>query len=117
MKIVLKQCEGMDDWYTIVRAEHDGREWFEDTGPNSSSFMMSERLVQDACIEGDGEQMLAIAHAIKNKTSESFKRIAVHFEKDGVHLYSPKNSSEDGVVSVQEAEEFADEFINMLEVK
>ena len=114
MKIVLKQCEGMGDWYTIVRAEHDGREWFQDTGPNSSSFMMSERLVPNACIEGNTEEMLAIAHAVKNKTSESFKRVAVHFEEDGVHLYSPKNSSEDGVVTVQEASEFADEVIKQL---
>jgi hypothetical protein len=41
MKIVMEQeLKGLDDWYLIVKAEHDGREWRERTGPNSSSFMM-----------------------------------------------------------------------------
>jgi hypothetical protein len=61
MKIKLNKSEHMDDWYTIVRAEHDGREWPEQVGPNCFSWMMSERLVPNACIEGDSYEMLAIA--------------------------------------------------------
>lgn len=117
MKIKLNKCEHMDDWYTIVRAEHDDKEWWEDTGPNSARLMLSERIVPNACIEGTSSEMLSIAYAIRDSSSESFKRVAVHFAKDGVHLYSPRNSSEDGVVSVEEAMEFADEVIAELEKK
>ncbi len=39
MKIVMSKSEHLDDWYLIVKAEHDGRQWMERTGPNSSRFM------------------------------------------------------------------------------
>jgi hypothetical protein len=101
----------MDDWYTIVRAEHDGREWWKETGPNSSSFMSSERLSPEACIEGDREQMIAIAGAIQQRESATFKRVAVHFAEDGVHFCSPKNSEVDAVVTIEEAEELAAQIV------
>ena len=49
MRIKLNKCSG--DWYTIIRAEHDGKSWFEKTGPGSTRFMSSERLTPEACIE------------------------------------------------------------------
>ena len=107
MKIKLNHCDDLGDWYTIVRAEHDGREWMEETGPNSSRFMMSERLSPEACIEGPAEHMLALAMAIKKRKSVSFKRCAVHFASDGAHFSSPKNSERDAVVPVECADEFA----------
>lgn len=107
MKIVLSKSEHMDDWYAIVRAEHDGREWMEETKPNCSRFMMSERLSPEACIEGPAEHMIALARAIQKRGSVSFKRCEVHFEADGAHFSSPKNSERDAVVPVEHADEFA----------
>lgn len=107
MKIRLNHCEDLGDWYTIVRAEHDGREWTEQTGPNSSRFMCSERLSPEACIEGHADEMLAVADAIKERGAVSFKRVAVHFDSDGAHFHSPKNSERDAVVTVNEADELA----------
>jgi hypothetical protein len=107
MKIRLNHCDDLGDWYTIVRDEHDGREWMERTGQNSSRFMCSERLSPEACIEGDASDMLAVASAIKSRGAVSFKRVAVHFESDGAHFRSPKNSEHDAVVTVEEADELA----------
>lgn len=111
MKIRLNHCDYMGDWYTIVRAEHDGMEWIERTGPNSSRFMCSERLSPEACIEGDSSDMLAVASAIKSRGAVSFNRVAVHFEPDGAHFSSPKNSERDAIVSVEEADELANQII------
>ena len=109
MKIKLNQC--YDDWFTIIRAEHDGKEWLEQVGPNSHQFMRSERLSPEACIEGSADEMLDIARAIKARRGASFGRCAVHFEDDGVHFWSPRNSQHDGVVTIEEADEFADQVI------
>lgn len=45
--------------------------------------------------------------ATKATAGRNFKRCAVAFLSDGVHFWSPRNSSEDGVVSVEEADELA----------
>lgn len=110
MKIVMKKSEWLDDWYPIVKAEHDGRKWMERTRPNSSRFMCSERI-SDACVEGDAEEMICIAEAIKARTLRHFERCAVAFWPDGVHFWSPRNSMEDGVVSIEEANELADQIL------
>ena len=107
MKIALSKSEYMDDWYAIVKAQPIVREWMERTTPNCYRFMASERLSPEACIEGTAEQMLALARAIQLREAVSFKRCAVHFEADGVHFSSPKNSERDAVVSVEDADEFA----------
>ena len=65
MKIALSKSEYMDDWYTIVRAQHIEREWMERTTQNSYRFMSSERLSPEACIEGTAEHMIALARAIQ----------------------------------------------------
>ena len=109
MKIKLNQC--YDDWFTIVRTEHDGKDWLEQVGPNSHQFMQSERLSPEACIEGPADEMIAIARAIKARRSVSFERCAVRFEDDGVHFCSPRHSQHDGVVTIEEADEFADQVI------
>lgn len=107
MKIVLNKCDSLDDWYTIIRAEHDGRSWNEKVGKNTYSHRSSERLSPEACIEGDSYQMIALAKAIKHRETISFKRCAVSFEDDGVHFWSPKNSKHDGVVTIEEADALA----------
>ena len=114
MKIVLCKSEDMDDWFTIVRAEHDGRTWFERTGQSTLRYMCSERLSPEACIEGNAMEMIALGNAIKNKEAISFKRCAVSFESDGVHFRSPRNSQVDAVVSEEDAENLADQIADNL---
>jgi hypothetical protein len=114
MRIKIKKC--FENWYTIVRAEHDGRTWFEQTSPKGAkvtteAFMSSERLTPDACIEGSSEQMFSLAMAIKQTRNVEFRRCAVHFEQDGVHLHSPRNSTQDAVVTLSEADELANQII------
>jgi hypothetical protein len=66
MKCELIDCrsDGMDDWWTIERLEHDGREWMAPIpgSPGSMQFMVSARP-SDACIEGYAEEMLAMEEA------------------------------------------------------
>lgn len=116
MKIKLNRCDVLSDWFTIVRVEHNGKEWSEasENDPDTFYWMSSERLSPEACIEGDSYEMMTIAKAIVCRTNISFKRIAISFEDDGVHLWSPKNSSHHGVVTLEEAEELAKQIFDEL---
>ena len=111
MKIKLNKSDCMDDWYTIVRAKHDGKEWMEKCGHNSIRFMCSERLSPEACIEGDGHEMLAIADAIKRRGSAHFKRCAVSFTAGAAQFWSPKNSEKQVLISIEDADELADQIV------
>jgi hypothetical protein len=106
MKIILEKCGISEDWYSIVRAEHDGREWYENNG-NYTQYMLSKRLVPNACIEGNSYEMKELAKAIRSRTDLSFKRCAVKFVEGVVYLYSPKNSTAPGIVSIEEVDELA----------
>jgi hypothetical protein len=105
-RLVLRNCDWMDDWYVIERAEHDGRSWMEPMGDNCFAYQCSSRI-SDADVEGSGAEMLAIATAIESRGNERFKRCAVSFESDGVHFCSPRNSQRDGVVSAEDADDLA----------
>lgn len=119
MKITLVKSDWIEDWYTIEKSEHENRQWFAKAGANTYSMCDSARI-SDACIEGTGAEMLEIARGIKNRTRTEFKRCAVEFyfpisdEGPYVHFWSPKNSRQDGVVSLAEADELADQIIEML---
>lgn len=113
MDLALVKADSMEDWYTIERSDHDGREWFEQTGTNCFSLRASCRI-SDACIEGTSLEMLSIANAINEQKSVSFRRCAVSFEGGKVCFWSPRNSSYPGVVSVAEAEELADKIISTI---
>lgn len=113
MKLRLVKCDGMDDWYSIERAEHDGREWVEQTAPNCLDFMCSCR-VSDADVEGTREEMLAIADAIRERRYVGFKRCAVDFKGEEVHLWSPRNSTKPGVVSLADADDLAEQITEVL---
>lgn len=115
-KLKLVEAETLHDWYFIERAEHDGREWLEQVGPNTSVLRSSSRIC-DADIEGSGFEMLTIASAIKDRRSINFKRCAVDFKEGNVvELWSPRNSQHTrGRVSLAEADELADEIIAELE--
>lgn len=106
MKLRIVKCEDMDDWYSIERAEHDGREWVEQTKPGCLSFMCSCR-VSDADVEGTREEMLLIADAIWRRKHVGFKRCAVGFGGEEVYLWSPRNSTQNGVVSLADADDLA----------
>lgn len=111
MKIKLNHC--FDEWYSIIRAEHDGREWIENIDTNTSRFMCSERLSPEACIEGTSEEIIEVALAIKDRRAIYFKRIAVSFEY-GFWFWSPKNSIHKVFISTEDADEFANEVIREL---
>jgi hypothetical protein len=115
MKCVCVRSDGEADWYTIERAEHDGREWLESTGPHSSRLMMSCRL-GNACIEGPGSQMLAIAAAIEGGTSVSFKRCCALLVDDGYGLMSPRNSDDLTIISFEDAAGLASSIRRVVEV-
>ena len=114
MKIVMRKSEWRDDWYLIVKAEHDGRVWKERVEPNVLKLMKSERI-SDTCVEGNKEDMLQIADAINWRSHAYCERCAVAFRSDGVHFWSPRNSRVDGVVSIEEADELAGQIIRYFE--
>ena len=114
MKIKLNDCFGDGYWYTIIRAEHDGREWIENIDTNTSRFMCSERLSPEACIEGTKEEMLDVAKAIKNNGLAKYKRVAVSFAFGGFVFWSPKNSEHEAFISVEDADEFAEQVFKEL---
>lgn len=115
MKIRLEKSDFLDDWYTIVRAEHDGRDWMEETGPNSARYMSSERLSPEACIEGTANEILAIANAIKSRGSAHFKRCSVVVEGGVSYFRSPKNSEHDTAIHLIEADAFAEQVFKELQ--
>lgn len=106
--LTMKKSEWLDDWYIIERAEHDGREWMERNGPNSSTLRCSARF-SDADVEGSAYEMLALAEAIEQRSRNSFKRCAVRIEGERAYFCSPRNSQEDGEVSLAAADVLAAE--------
>ena len=107
MKLVIKKSEWMEDWYLIERAEHDGRSWIEQTGPNVAALRCSSRI-GDADVEGTREEMLAIAAGIERREDVVFRRCAVMFSAGGVRFLSPRNTVDAGeLCTLAEADELA----------
>lgn len=116
MRMLLQKSEGIDNWYLIVRREHDGREWIDQKHENAFYYMRSDRLSPEADIEGSGGEMVAIAHAIKKRSYQSFRRVGVKFNQHGkATFWSPKNSRKEVPVTLAEADELADQIL--LELK
>jgi len=113
MKIILKKSDWLEDWYTVERAEHEGRQWLEPVGPNSMQFMDSGRI-SDACVEGTAAEMVEIAKAIKARHWATFNRCAVRVEGERAYFCSPRNSTRDAEVSLADADEFADQALAAL---
>lgn len=113
MKLILRKSDVLDDWYVIERAEHDNRTWFEQTEPNVMVFRSSARI-SDADVEGTSAEMLEIAEAIKKRERTWFKRCAVRVDGCAAYFHSPRNSSTDGVVPLEDADELADEILRTL---
>lgn len=118
MKIKLKKSEQLNDWYSIVRSEHDGKEWLENVSANICRLMLSERLSPEASIEGSAFEMIEVAKAIKNKESVYFRRIAVHFiNENECYFYSPRNSQNETygtIISFEDANELADQILGRI---
>jgi hypothetical protein len=106
VKLVLEKSEWLPDWYLIDRADHDGREWDEQTAPNCFRFMRSARL-GSADIEGTADEMRAIAQAIRNRGCASFRRCHVEVLGDVALFCSPRNSEGDTPVPLADADELA----------
>jgi hypothetical protein len=106
MKLCLRKSDFSDDWYVIERAEHDGREWLQKTGPNIMAFMRSARI-SDADVEGTLSEMKEIGQAIENRSEASFKRCSVRIDGERAFFDSPRNSTREGECSLAEADELA----------
>lgn len=86
--IVLVSCYDDGSWYAIERADGTRLQW--------------------ASIEGDAEEMLAIADAIERRGSVAFKRCAVHVDVVGrVLMHSPRNSVDQTVITLADADALA----------
>lgn len=106
IKLTIRKSSDDWDWYVIERAEHDGRTWFEPTGPRSMSLRCSSRI-SDADIEGTAEDMLEIAKAIRDRGQFSARRCAVVVSGNEVEFWSPRNSRQPGVTDLAAADELA----------
>lgn len=116
-RLTLVKSDCIEDWYLIERAEHDGREWFEQTGPNTFALRMSARL-GNADIEGSAAEMRAIAKAIREHDYTSFRRCAVDARstKKPTRFWSPRNSIGRGEVPYADALALAEEIDRALGV-
>lgn len=110
MKLTIRNCDDLGDWYVIERAEHDGRSWIGTRdlpgyGPIQSLHCSSR--FSDADVEGTAAEMLAIADAIERRAYVSFRRCAVYADREPVRFRSPRNSIDDGECTYAEAAELA----------
>ena len=106
MRLTVRSCEWMGDWYVIERAEHDGRTWMEPT-PSGASLQCSARF-SDADVEGPAAEMHLIADAIERRSSAYRKRCAVEVVGEEVRFFSPRNTvGEHGIVTLAEADALA----------
>lgn len=113
MKLTIRKPFKDIGLYTIERAEHENKFWFdivkEESGFTYHRAMHSGRFSDYADVEGSAEEMLAIAEAIEKRTSVAFKRCAVYVLGEEVAFKSPRNSTRPGKCSLAEADELAAE--------
>lgn len=116
MRLTLRKCQDMGDWYVIERADHSGDSGFKNNGDHFA-FWSAARFSDNADVEGDASEMLAIAAGIKAREPVAFKRCAVRFDGTRVMFRSPRNSQRDGECSLAEADELADLIIATVKEK
>jgi len=94
-QLALVKSDGMDNWFTIQKAEHSNlsycHEVDDEEGGSYGSWIVSGRI-SDACVEGTAGDMLGIARAIQKRTEYSAKRCEVSCYKSRVLFHSPRNS-------------------------
>lgn len=106
--IVARPFEGLEDWYRLEWAEHDGRDWEEsgydeEVGYHFTRLCSSARLEPYTCVEGPAREMRAIAYAVLKGFPDDFKRCAVRPEGKHFAFYSPRNSN--GVTALVHGED------------
>lgn len=95
--------------YEIERAEHPNTRHDEPT--KRGTRLVYSGWIADASVEGSAQEMREIATAIRRRSKVTFKRAAVLVESNRcrVRFWSPRNSREDGLCSLAEADALADE--------
>ena len=78
----------------------------------SDWYMLTE--YQSAQPEGSAEEWRAIIEALRSKSSQSFRRVAVWFENERAYFCSPRNSVSDYEACLDASE--IDEFVRDAEV-
>jgi len=110
MKLTIQRSAFDSDWWVIERAEHNNTRGLGVHPTLGCTMLMYSGRISDADVEGTGEEMRAIAKAIKERAGVRFKRCAVNVwaEADRVEFCSPRNSTVDGECTLAEADELAD---------
>lgn len=106
-RLLFVKSESLPDWFLIERHEDPGmhREWMK---PEDGSFSFQDSArISDACVEGTLEEMKDLAAAIRARTTTSYRRCAVKCCPHSVEFWSPRNSRERGVATVEAADELA----------
>ena len=118
MKLALVKHEDMGDWFTIERAEHDGKRWIETVEDEHGTYgrCMYSGRVADACVEGNAAEMLGMAEGIETRKGYSAKRCEVRIVGERALFCSPRNSAEggEGESTLAEADELAAEIRRVL---
>ena len=113
MKLTIKKYNAIGDWYTIEKAEHDGKMGMV---PTEYGFAITySGRISDADVEGTAAEMLSIADAIERRGEASHGRCEVRIDGQRAFFCSPRNSERDGEVSLAEADALAAEIRAMLE--
>lgn len=107
--LILCECDGVDDWYTIERREHENKSEIRHIPEWGCMGLFYSGRISDCDVEGTAEEMLSIAKAIEERGSFSAKRCAVSIDGDKAAFHSPRNSMRDGVVSLADADALAAE--------
>lgn len=115
--LTLVKGEGIPDWYSIEWAEHENRYWTEerDAGGYPYYALCYSGRPSDACIEGTSAEMAAIATAIEQGGSVSFRRCeAISLDNGSYGLSSPRNSQFPAIVTKEQAQHLAAEIRRVL---
>lgn len=112
-QVILEKSTNLDDWYLLVREEHDNQLWWEEE-KHGRSLHLSERLVSNSCIEGTSGEMRSILEAIQQGKDYEAYRCAVEIDGDSVLLWSPRNSLQQARITLENAEELARQGLALL---
>ena len=104
--LALRKSDLADDWFVIEWAQHARRLELREI-PGGHALWSSARM-SDADVEGTGAEMRAIAEAILAGGGAQFRRCAADVDHgDAVRVWSPRNSTEAGVVHIDDARDLA----------
>lgn len=113
MKIGFVRSNAISNWFTVERTDVKPRFWIErvENELGGYSQLCSSLRISDADVEGTEAEMIAIARAVIDGQSISFRRCATSTNGDKVMFWSPRNSQHPGEVPREEAVRAAKEFL------